>query len=99
YRRPASVFVADFIGESNLIDATVLAVGPTAIRLRLDAGGQELELDAGQVPPDRPLTRGERVALVLRAERVRVVPVDAPASTTILATVAQRSFLGASTRL
>ena len=35
YRRPASVFVARFIGRSNLIEATVTAVSPGGVELSI----------------------------------------------------------------
>lgn len=44
YRRPASVFVAQFVGRSNLLDATVTAAEPGARRVRLL--GADLRLPA-----------------------------------------------------
>ena len=40
YRRPASVFVARFIGHANLLPASVTSVGPTGIEI--DIAGQPL---------------------------------------------------------
>src|SRR5262249_4356862 len=57
YERPNSRFVADFIGETNLIEAT--RIGPRCYRL---ASGAEIET-ACDGPP------GERATLVIRPER------------------------------
>jgi iron(III) transport system ATP-binding protein len=38
YRAPATRFVADFIGETNWLPATVLAAGPNGLRLQSDFG-------------------------------------------------------------
>jgi ABC-type Fe3+/spermidine/putrescine transport system ATPase subunit len=102
YRRPRSAFVADFIGESNVVAAHVVERGREAARLRLDGLGVERTVAAARLPDALPADG--RVALVVRAEHVRVVPPPAAAgeaagSGAIVATVAERSFLGAATRL
>ncbi len=61
YTRPGNRFVADFIGESNLFDAEVLAVEGREARLGLAAGRELFALDA-EVEP------GERVHVVIRPE-------------------------------
>ena len=35
YRRPASVFVARFIGHANLLSASVTSVGPTGVEIEI----------------------------------------------------------------
>ncbi len=61
YERPASAFVAGFIGESNLLDAVVLSVdGETAV-LRT-AGGRRLRA------ADRSVRVGDRVVALLRPD-------------------------------
>ncbi|MFZ5673414.1 MAG: putative 2-aminoethylphosphonate ABC transporter ATP-binding protein [Pseudomonadota bacterium] len=50
YRHPASLFVADFIGETNKIPATVLANG------RLASAGAELVGAPHDIPPDSAVT-------------------------------------------
>jgi spermidine/putrescine transport system ATP-binding protein len=67
YERPATAYVADFLGVSNLMEAT--AAGPSASdRCRVRLG--EAELEAGEGDTD---ARGD-VKLVIRPERVRVEP-------------------------
>ncbi len=61
YDRPASAFVAGFVGESNLLDAVVLAMdGGTAV-LRT-AGGRQLRAADGSV------RAGDRVVALLRPD-------------------------------
>ncbi len=73
YERPATRFVADFIGESNLLEGSVESVRPEALRLRLDAGAS-IELDGAELPPE--LHRiGARCTVVVRPEHASVVPV------------------------
>jgi len=62
YEYPNERYVADFIGETNLLDAT--RIGP--MRFRLASGA---EIDAAEPgPPD------ERVTLVIRPERAVLAP-------------------------
>jgi iron(III) transport system ATP-binding protein len=86
YRQPASEFVAQFIGRTNLLTARVLSVeaGGTMVELH----GLRLRL-AGRSPhaqPERP------VRLVVRPE---VISIEGPNRATGLpGTVASRMFLG-----
>jgi spermidine/putrescine transport system ATP-binding protein len=66
YERPSNRFVADFIGDTNLVEATVLAVaGPDSRRCRTNQG---LELTAsGSGDP------GQQVHLSIRPERISLV--------------------------
>ena len=61
YDRPATTFVAGFIGVSNLMPATV-------------TGLQEVKLDQGQTiaAPTDGFSRGERCHAVVRPEKLRV---------------------------
>ena len=82
YRHPADRFVAAFIGDSNLLPATV--IGHDAAGYVADAGGG---LRLGAVPAAgmaRP-ARGTRITLVVRPESVRPCA-DAAAGTANVAT-------------
>lgn len=71
YERPAERFVADFIGDANLIEATQIA----ATRYRLASG---IEVEAPEGPGS-----GRPVTLVVRPERTRLDPAgdgDLPAT-------------------
>ena len=66
YEGPRSRFVADFIGDINLITATVS--GPDRVRL---GNGQEIEVRS-------PGPVGEEVTLALRPERLELYDLDEP---------------------
>ncbi len=61
YFRPESAYAADFIGDSNLLPASVMAVGDT---LELQAFGNVLTAPL----PDLAVSTGERVRLLVRPE-------------------------------
>jgi len=65
YYQPATRFVATFIGETNIIEATVLGRSSGLVRCRLEGG---LELDV----KDCPLAQSEKVLLSLRPEKIRL---------------------------
>jgi spermidine/putrescine ABC transporter ATP-binding subunit len=69
YERPRTRFVADFLGASNFLEASVVALGETA-RLRTDRGAV---LDVARVDQ---ATIGARVTVVLRPERIRIAPAE-----------------------
>jgi putative spermidine/putrescine transport system ATP-binding protein len=73
YDRPATPFVADFLGESNFIPATVIAVEPDGLRLRYD--GADL-VARGRAA----LADGDRVTVTVRPEKTLVLPAEATAS-------------------
>ena len=92
YERPTSVFVADFVGESNMLRG----------RLERDGNGTWLRRGAWRwrVDPsvaDAPgLRDGEPAALVVRPEHLRVVAADAPrdGANRIDASVTEVLYLG-----
>jgi spermidine/putrescine transport system ATP-binding protein len=65
YETPTSRFVADFIGEINLLPVTVL--GPDAARL---GNGKEVGVPCGEALP------GSEVTLALRPERLALFDID-----------------------
>ena len=80
YRRPASRFVADFIGHANFLDVTMeggVAVLPDGTRVP-SAGGR----------PDGAAT------LMLRPEALRLADPTAPPTGAVLGRALQSSFLG-----
>ena len=66
YRRPESVFVADFIGRATFLDATLLAE-PAGGRARVVALGREFETDCQD-----GVTIDTEVLLMIRPESVRL---------------------------
>ncbi len=78
YERPASRFVADFIGESNFLRGTIQAAHPSAATVLL------ADRFPVEVPADRQLTVGQEVTVAVRPEKVRLVPVEAPEANGLL---------------
>jgi spermidine/putrescine transport system ATP-binding protein len=72
YERPATTFVAGFIGVSNLMPGEVVSANGGGPRVRLDAG---VEIEA----PTNGLGPGERCHAVVRPEKLRLDPRDASA--------------------
>jgi spermidine/putrescine transport system ATP-binding protein len=93
YNRPATTFVAGFIGVSNLMPATV--TGPT-----------EVKLDQGQTISTRTdgFSRGDRCHAVVRPEKLRVELAEGGASnggggTRVEGIVESSLYLGTSTQI
>ncbi|WP_118184673.1 ABC transporter ATP-binding protein [Paraburkholderia phosphatilytica] len=94
YFEPVSEFVADFVGESNLIEGTVTADDTVAT-----ADGLTLAVRSTQGH-----ATGTRVKVLVRPEKIGVLDSDAaPAAAqqrnTCTGTVAQTSFIGGMTRI
>jgi spermidine/putrescine transport system ATP-binding protein len=68
YDRPATKFVADFIGETDLLEAVVEGPAEGGMRFRLPGGGS---LTAAESPS---MTPGSKATLAFRPERVDVLP-------------------------
>ncbi len=81
YERPATRFVADFIGTTNLLRGQVEADGA----VRLSSGERTL------VAHDT-LAAGTELELSVRPEAIELVPADAPGS--IRANIEQAAYLG-----
>jgi putative spermidine/putrescine transport system ATP-binding protein len=69
YTNPANVFVADFIGDSNLLGGRVTALAGDTLTVALDVGGAVAARRRGGGPA---AATGARVALVLRPEDISV---------------------------
>jgi thiamine transport system ATP-binding protein len=87
YRRPETRFVAEFVGDNNLLSGEVESTDPP----RVTVDGTTVEL-AGTLPP-----AGTAVTLSVRPEAVMVDPDEA--ATTLSATVETTEFLGDAYRL
>lgn len=78
YRRPASVQVAQFVGEATVIDATVSGDGRTAT------------CELGTVELASPLSAGQ-ARVVVRPEQIEIVATDTDPNSTSCAGVVQTS--------
>ncbi len=66
YRRPKTAFVADFIGSTNFIEATVQGLEPDTITLNI--WGETVTTPK----PESTFSEGQTVKLVLRPEAIQV---------------------------
>ena len=72
YRRPATAFVARFLGRANFLAGTVSELGAAGVVVALDGGGLSV------VAAARPgLAPGQPVHVVIRQEVIRLEPPDA----------------------
>lgn len=94
YRRPASRFVAEFLGDANIWDGRLVA---------LHADGAEVETPFGRLRcsrPDFPAQVGDSVWVMARPEAVQVVISDEQASeNTFVARLVRATYLGEITEL
>ncbi|HEX2470215.1 MAG TPA: ABC transporter ATP-binding protein [Candidatus Limnocylindrales bacterium] len=97
YERPVNRFVADFIGTSNFMDATVVeggADGRVAVRTSRGMTMRGIVTDSAARPAP-----GDTVVVATRPERLEVIPADAaetagPGMTQIRGRVQQGTYLG-----
>ena len=95
YERPATTFVAGFIGVSNLMPAVVEQSGGERTRVRLDAG---VEVEA----TGNGLVTGERCHAVVRPEKLQIERQDEPAQgdrPSVEGTVESSVYLGTATQI
>ena len=86
YRRPASEFVAQFIGRTNLLNGRVLLAAPGGIELEVPGQHLRLSGDAARV------SVGQTVRLVVRPEVIELRPAESRDG--IPGTIVSRTFLG-----
>jgi spermidine/putrescine transport system ATP-binding protein len=97
YERPVNRFVADFIGSSNFMSATVQAIDAAAgqVVVRSDRG---LALRGWVTDPAASPAVGQAVTVVTRPERLEVVPQEAaearPGWTAVPGRIHQGTYLG-----
>jgi ABC-type Fe3+/spermidine/putrescine transport system ATPase subunit len=89
YERPATAFVADFVGETNFLVGVVVGVA--------EAGHAVVEVNGWKVPAVAPGTAGigDRVRIAVRPERVRLAE---RGSGGIPGTVDEIIYVGSTTR-
>ncbi len=97
YTDPANVFVADFIGDSNLLGGKVTESSGDVLTIALDAGTSVAARRRGTAP----LVAGSRVTLVVRPEEISVRKLGETADVRprLTGTVAEIGYQGDSYRL
>jgi spermidine/putrescine transport system ATP-binding protein len=98
YERPVNRFVADFIGTSNFIDASVVEGGRAGEMVTVRSA-QGLTLRGRVTDPEARPTAGDAVTVAIRPERLEVVPIDRPQApspgiTEVAGRVRQGTYLG-----
>ena len=84
YEKPATAFVAGFLGVSNLLSGSVTAPG----RVRLDTG-DEIAADAGD--------RAGRVAVGIRPEKIRLGP-PGEGENSLAGSIKETAYVGVATQ-
>jgi putative spermidine/putrescine transport system ATP-binding protein len=94
YFQPKSLFAADFLGESNILDATVMGDegGGGVVRLRA-AGGAAL-----RAPAAVGLAPGDRVKVVVRPERLALLEPGADAANVLDGALRETILVGGVTK-
>ena len=89
YLRPSSLFVADFVGASNCLAATIRGATETGYAVALSADGRVLS-----VPGCPGLADGSSVAVIVRPEALQLGQTP---GTTLVGRLVDVSFLGSQT--
>jgi spermidine/putrescine transport system ATP-binding protein len=92
YDAPASTYVADFLGVSNLMPVDVLSTGPSP-RCQVRLGDAVLFVDASEASPTGP------AKLCIRPEKVTIEPYGSAGDNRAPAMIERTVFLGASTQI
>ena len=66
YKNPQKVFVADFIGEANIIDAEVIKKKEDSIKVSM------LEDYLLEIPTDKEFSIGDKIKIVIRPEDIKI---------------------------
>ncbi|MFO1056510.1 MAG: ABC transporter ATP-binding protein [Dongiaceae bacterium] len=94
YRRPSSSFVADFVGEANLLRARVVAADGVDYRVAAEGGATFPARCYGERGP----AVGDAITVIVRPENIAVVAPHDPGARTP-ATVEEVVFSGASAKV
>ncbi|MBM3187391.1 MAG: ABC transporter ATP-binding protein [Chloroflexi bacterium] len=92
YEKPATRFVADFIGESNFLKGQVLS--SERDRLVVEAGGGQVWAPAEDVAA----VPGQAVTLTVRPEKLVLVPPEQANGASLTGVVRETVYLGTDTR-
>jgi spermidine/putrescine transport system ATP-binding protein len=93
YEEPADAYVADFLGVSNLMEATVVAQGSGLTPCRLKIGDFELSAECGR------LDATGSVKLAIRPERVQLKPYEETGPNRVPGMVERVVFLGSASQV
>ncbi|HEX5689060.1 MAG TPA: ABC transporter ATP-binding protein, partial [Roseiflexaceae bacterium] len=95
YDRPASRFVAEFIGATSFLQGTLVERSGDWARVRLpDLGEVRLRTDRGPQGAVREWSAGTPVTVAIRSERVQVLHGDGPPENTVDVRVSESAYEG-----
>lgn len=96
YNEPVNKFVADFIGEANLIAVNITEIGDEQVFVEIPTG-QTIPVSKDRVKL-KEINRNDTVLLNIRPEDIRI-QADDEAVNAITGTVQAKTFIGKSTKI
>jgi iron(III) transport system ATP-binding protein len=99
YRSPASAFVAEFIGPTNLVEGEIVSCSDGLVRVATAVGPIVATASpaSGRVTAGGRMTAGERVTVSIRPELIRVVTAgEGPGVNRLAGMLVEDTFLGQS---
>lgn len=88
YYKPATRFVATFIGETNIVEAEIIETDADVVRCRIE-GGLELQVKADAIRPS------DGLLLSLRPEKIRLHRTPSPGANVFAGRILSEVFKGA----
>jgi spermidine/putrescine transport system ATP-binding protein len=93
YETPNSRFVADFIGETNLLDGSIVDITHDQVTVLLD---DSVPVQAAH--PGGDLTQGQQVTFALRPEKILIQDMPGPGQVTLPGRIEETVYIGTDTR-
>ncbi|WP_137285649.1 ABC transporter ATP-binding protein [Halorussus salinisoli] len=93
YNEPANEFVADFIGEANILEGTITATERSEVHVDLDSVSSDPIL-VRESAPMTDLVEGDEVLVNVRPEDMRITGPDSSEKSALTGTVMETTFYG-----
>lgn len=99
YEEPANKFVADFIGETNLLDVNVLSKNKQSATIEVQASAQDFTTSAPfETPYHNRIFLGPTAKLSVRPERISLVPESDESKGQLQGVVKESIYMGTDTQ-
>jgi len=92
YEKPATQFVADFIGESNFLQGTVDSVSGERVQVVIGESRVDAEVNGASLSP------GQQVTLTVRPEKLNLVRPEEAGDAALAGVVRETVYIGTDTR-
>jgi spermidine/putrescine transport system ATP-binding protein len=89
YQKPASRFVAEFVGTNNILSGQVIEKNPSTVTVETEVGPIVVVVDTER----KPVT-GDKLELVISADRIEVFDAPARDDTRLFCQVVSEEFIG-----